>query len=242
MGITGVCKALIPRWTFDNSSQKCEEFSYGGCGGNENNFESKEECDKTCGTDTSSNTGDCKAPKGVTGPCEATSVMWTYDQSTKKCEMFIYGGCEGNGNRFNSKAECENKCNASSGPGTDHGELCPSTQPVPGSACSNSTWCNYGQECCCGECSHSVVYGCWLGKWTLAHNTDFCRGKICEEEEQGPKWAMRSKKTKQLNIEGPKQKYDSDSDTANDICKTGDPTSLLYPISCVLAPAYKPNP
>lgn len=40
--------------------------------------------------------------------------MWYYNATTKKCEQFVYGGCEGNGNRFESKIECESNCSKAS--------------------------------------------------------------------------------------------------------------------------------
>uniref|UniRef100_A0A8D0G1M4 BPTI/Kunitz inhibitor domain-containing protein n=1 Tax=Strix occidentalis caurina TaxID=311401 RepID=A0A8D0G1M4_STROC len=42
--VCGSCKALFRRFFFNASSQQCEEFIYGGCGGNRNNFETKGEC------------------------------------------------------------------------------------------------------------------------------------------------------------------------------------------------------
>ncbi|CAM5152271.1 unnamed protein product [Eretmochelys imbricata] len=36
----GPCTAAIPRWVYNWHSKKCEEFSYGGCNGNKNNFQS----------------------------------------------------------------------------------------------------------------------------------------------------------------------------------------------------------
>ncbi|KPU73269.1 uncharacterized protein Dana_GF28046 [Drosophila ananassae] len=42
------CLAYIPRWTFDSSNNKCISFVYGGCGGNENRFESRKECEEKC--------------------------------------------------------------------------------------------------------------------------------------------------------------------------------------------------
>ena len=47
----GICKALIPKFFFNVSTGECEEFMYGGCGGNENNFDSLEECQTTCQTE-----------------------------------------------------------------------------------------------------------------------------------------------------------------------------------------------
>ncbi|ELU10763.1 hypothetical protein CAPTEDRAFT_115381, partial [Capitella teleta] len=42
------CRARLPRFYFDNQKGKCKKFYYGGCGGNENRFDSKSECKKTC--------------------------------------------------------------------------------------------------------------------------------------------------------------------------------------------------
>jgi hypothetical protein len=47
---TGHCRALFPRYFYNISSQSCEEFIYGGCEGNENNFESVQECSQHCET------------------------------------------------------------------------------------------------------------------------------------------------------------------------------------------------
>ncbi|XP_009992322.1 PREDICTED: kunitz-type protease inhibitor 4 [Chaetura pelagica] len=46
--VCGSCKALFRRFFFNASSQQCEEFIYGGCGGNRNNFETKGECFQAC--------------------------------------------------------------------------------------------------------------------------------------------------------------------------------------------------
>jgi hypothetical protein len=47
--MVGPCRALIPRFFFNVESKKCESFFYGGCQGNENNFESEDECKNACG-------------------------------------------------------------------------------------------------------------------------------------------------------------------------------------------------
>jgi len=95
----------------------------------------------------------CDEPKGVPGPCEAEGRRWTFDKFWRKCEMFSYGGCKGNGNNFHTKAECEKKCDALSDQGgscTDdngvtykHGDMMPA-----GDGC-NSCRCFNGENTIC---------------------------------------------------------------------------------------------
>nr|XP_016852536.1 PREDICTED: protease inhibitor 4 isoform X2 [Anolis carolinensis] len=44
----GPCKAYMPRYFYNPKSNKCEEFIYGGCRGNKNNFETFKSCHYTC--------------------------------------------------------------------------------------------------------------------------------------------------------------------------------------------------
>ena len=44
----GPCRGAIPRFFYNKETGECESFLYGGCSGNENNFESKEECERQC--------------------------------------------------------------------------------------------------------------------------------------------------------------------------------------------------
>nr|XP_060644181.1 BPTI/Kunitz domain-containing protein-like [Anolis sagrei ordinatus] len=46
--ITGPCRAAFSRFYFNLKSKKCEEFLYGGCRGNENNFLTQQECFEKC--------------------------------------------------------------------------------------------------------------------------------------------------------------------------------------------------
>eukprot|EP01083_Nonionella_stella_P095711 268780_1 len=57
--VTGVCRAAIPRYYYNADTYRCEEFIYGGCNGNENNFETLLECSATCeDVETNSNSKD----------------------------------------------------------------------------------------------------------------------------------------------------------------------------------------
>ena len=44
----GPCKGAFPRWFYNISSGQCEIFAYGGCKGNENRFQSLNECFDNC--------------------------------------------------------------------------------------------------------------------------------------------------------------------------------------------------
>ena len=44
----GPCRMRKPRYYFDSQRSRCQVFFYGGCGGNDNNFESLSECVAEC--------------------------------------------------------------------------------------------------------------------------------------------------------------------------------------------------
>lgn len=77
----GDCLAAIPRFAFDSSKGVCVPFTYGGCGGNQNNFETLSECDDMCRggeptpTDACEMSGECQlAFLGCCGVCEPMSL------------------------------------------------------------------------------------------------------------------------------------------------------------------------
>lgn len=45
----GSCKASMNQWYFDKDANTCKQFTYGGCAGNKNRYDSKEECLSNCG-------------------------------------------------------------------------------------------------------------------------------------------------------------------------------------------------
>ncbi|XP_053523538.1 kunitz-type protease inhibitor 2 isoform X2 [Artibeus jamaicensis] len=46
--VTGPCRASFLRWYFDAEKNSCDDFIYGGCQGNKNNYLSKEACMSRC--------------------------------------------------------------------------------------------------------------------------------------------------------------------------------------------------
>jgi hypothetical protein len=96
----------------------------------------------TAGTTSTSGTGSggavtgrCSGPPEV-GPCEAAQPAWYHDESTGICRPFTYGGCEGNANRYDSLAACQDACK--SGPNYD--------------ACNAPSECVVAGTGCCGIC------------------------------------------------------------------------------------------
>ncbi len=86
--VSGPCQAYFPRFGFDPTTLRCVEFVYGGCGGNENNLETLEECATTCEAEYS----ECEQEdRGRGCPCTAEA------QCSDTCSNAIYelGGSAG---------------------------------------------------------------------------------------------------------------------------------------------------
>lgn len=103
----GTCRNFTVRWFFDKEYGDCSRFWYGGCDGNGNRFRSQEECKDVCVQPSGRDV--CTLPK-IKGPCDGYFPTWYYDADRGQCGQFIYGGCLGNANRFNSHEECNSLC------------------------------------------------------------------------------------------------------------------------------------
>ncbi|KAK8752574.1 hypothetical protein OTU49_006287 [Cherax quadricarinatus] len=103
----GHCRASIPSWYFDPEQGRCIGFSYGGCEGNANRFQSVELCERQCGRYRNQDV--CNLPLN-SGPCDGSFRKWYHDPYMRRCKPFVYSGCEGNGNRFSTEQECEAEC------------------------------------------------------------------------------------------------------------------------------------
>ncbi|RWS04353.1 tissue factor pathway inhibitor 2-like isoform X1 [Dinothrombium tinctorium] len=111
---SGPCLSYTIRFYYDPTKKTCEEFIYGGCKGNANNFLNFNECQKTCAQNVASRSLKtslhiCRMP-AETGDCRAYMPKYYFNSLTGICETFIYSGCGGNDNRFDTKLDCEVAC------------------------------------------------------------------------------------------------------------------------------------
>ncbi|XP_050523277.1 kunitz-type serine protease inhibitor bitisilin-2-like [Daktulosphaira vitifoliae] len=56
---------------------------------------------------------DCLLPPQIGGQirvCMAYFIKYHFDDATKTCKTFVYGGCLGNNNRFETEKECLDAC------------------------------------------------------------------------------------------------------------------------------------
>ncbi|GMS95835.1 hypothetical protein PENTCL1PPCAC_18010, partial [Pristionchus entomophagus] len=96
-----------------------------------------------------------------------------FDTRTKLCQPFYYKGCNGNGNRFSSRAECVSTCaNVTSSPSSSDGHggsenrvLCPAGNVAANDrngplSCDR---CPHGYECHNGICCGTREFTCSLG-------------------------------------------------------------------------------
>ncbi|XP_034294280.1 kunitz-type protease inhibitor 2 isoform X2 [Pantherophis guttatus] len=135
----GPCRASFHRWWYNATSQTCQEFIFGGCKGNANNFFSEQDCFQMCirggaaeatvvrgGPATKVATPRaghhpeayenkpgfrefCAAPR-VVGPCRASFLRWYFDLESQMCKKFVYGGCRGNKNNYLFEEHCWSQC------------------------------------------------------------------------------------------------------------------------------------
>ncbi|UYV74467.1 PAPLN [Cordylochernes scorpioides] len=121
---SGPCRGLFKRYYYNNKTDSCQEFVFGGCGGNRNNFRQLEDCQHECKRRAASVSREVCALPPFSGPCLAYIPRYHYDPVTQTCKQFVYGGCQSNGNNFRSEAECLSSCRAEEKEAAPSEELC----------------------------------------------------------------------------------------------------------------------
>ncbi|GFV25247.1 tissue factor pathway inhibitor [Trichonephila clavipes] len=182
----GPCKAAIPRYYYNKKTKKCEKFIYGGCNGNSNNFRTLEDCKATCGKKPPSDSI-CKQKKEA-GPCKAAIPRYYYNKKTKKCEKFIYGGCNGNSNNFRTLEDCEAACGRGAG-------RCPKNEErsdcvIPCNDCQTRGRCNFlvcNEGCDCKKGYYRDFRGRCIPELQCPLVDQHPSGSICDQKKEvGP--------------------------------------------------------
>ncbi|XP_028842888.1 WAP, Kazal, immunoglobulin, Kunitz and NTR domain-containing protein 2 [Denticeps clupeoides] len=103
---TGDCGEENISWYYEAKRNNCFTFTYGQCHKNRNHFDAYEACMLSCGAELAA---PCSLPS-LQGPCKAYEPRWAYSSALKQCQSFVYGGCGGNENNFETKEACEEAC------------------------------------------------------------------------------------------------------------------------------------
>ncbi|KAI6218505.1 hypothetical protein M3Y99_01704600 [Aphelenchoides fujianensis] len=109
---SGPSNFLRNQWFFNLTSGVCEQFLYGGNGGNPNRFNSFELCMVTCQVPDAAPTPTdiCLDRLDRGNWCEAMSNRYYYSPKTKTCKGFHYTGCGKSRNNFKYLEDCEDVC------------------------------------------------------------------------------------------------------------------------------------
>jgi hypothetical protein len=125
--LVGPCNGSVPQFYYDRRADACYDFDYSGCQGNKNRFNDLRTCEHRCRkrppTSTQPTTQSTRPPSAEhtpqnptcfepveAGPCDGDVAAYFYDKETSACQAFIYGGCEGNANRYETEEQCERLC------------------------------------------------------------------------------------------------------------------------------------
>ncbi|KAM4529273.1 kunitz-type protease inhibitor 1-like [Fundulus diaphanus] len=95
----GPCRAAFPRWHYDAQKGGCEQFTYGGCKPNKNNFLSEPECMSAC--------------RGVAASLERSMTLPTKEECGSACrpdQLTCSSGC-----CLDQSLECDNVTHCSDG-------------------------------------------------------------------------------------------------------------------------------
>uniref|UniRef100_A0A1I7T4Y6 BPTI/Kunitz inhibitor domain-containing protein n=1 Tax=Caenorhabditis tropicalis TaxID=1561998 RepID=A0A1I7T4Y6_9PELO len=123
-------------------------------------------CRDPVGIASKKSTSICSLPLAV-GSCTAPAVRFYYDASSGRCNQFMFSGCGGNANNFQSLASCQATCGQSGVVGTP---ACPNDANAGlnclfahADACNSDSDC-LGREntaqpsCCMTSCGYKICY------------------------------------------------------------------------------------
>ena len=154
----GTCTGQFNRYYYDPAVGACKLFSYTGCGGNLNNFKSLSECNQRC---------ICTRPVDA-GPCNQGTLRYFYNKATSLCQLFVFGGCNGNNNNFPTEGACSDVCRI-----TDVPQRC-TKRPEYGT-CTNTTLRYFYDKNC--DCCQTFQYSGCEGNHNNFETEEHCLSK-----------------------------------------------------------------
>ncbi|KAK6030499.1 Kunitz/Bovine pancreatic trypsin inhibitor domain protein [Ostertagia ostertagi] len=134
VGIPDGTGTTSPRFYYDSREGRCIQFSSSASAGEplkDSSGERNMECSPTgSGANSCPSTHSCESTSGSTtfggvccprpqyvcklpreqGNCGTYSNRWWFNAKTGNCEEFIYSGCQGNANNFETYKECQDYC------------------------------------------------------------------------------------------------------------------------------------
>ncbi|XP_078670894.1 uncharacterized protein LOC144911013 isoform X1 [Branchiostoma floridae x Branchiostoma belcheri] len=150
---SGNCRAAFRRVFFNQETGQCENFIYGGCGGNGNNFETKEECENICDARPSVTFEGRPAPLEIRLDHQVPSTTCPENSHWNTCGDLCVGTCD------NPRPPCpricaEPACACNDGYVSHNGKCIPESQCPGRKACpENSHWNTCG-DLCVGTCDN----------------------------------------------------------------------------------------
>ncbi|CAE1312378.1 TFPI2 [Acanthosepion pharaonis] len=151
----GTCQEYTSRYYYNSETGICEEFNYGGCKGNKNNFLTEKSCQLICIEGSINRPVECKLPLAL-GNCPLSLVRYYFNLTSEKCEQFIYTGCNGNLNNFFSLEKCKSQC-LNVRPSNLNEAMC-SSNPDPGPCMAEIERFYYSSKT--GKCYPFTYGGC----------------------------------------------------------------------------------
>uniref|UniRef100_A0A098LWU7 Kunitz n=1 Tax=Opheodrys aestivus TaxID=186591 RepID=A0A098LWU7_9SAUR len=90
-----------------------------------------------------------------TGICKAYVRAFYYNLTSNECQEFVYGGCVGNANRFETEDDCKDSCVEKPGECPLHSPFLPCLRKCVDdwNCAGEKKCCHYG---CLSECKDSV--------------------------------------------------------------------------------------